>query len=802
MQNIIKSMYLLGLLCFSNLLMAQHCNNTTWQWWKEDSQYWVAKTNPIDGAPLTNLKKPFHDNLVPSKLLIIQTNRDYTPQKGWELVYRDFGCGGANENPFFILYNKYSGIMRVFVYGTLENANGYAMRMKAAEVGRKTAFNAFARFPAYTPDRYLSKDIDNQFYESVYVGGRDDTFTNNWIVGEFRPAFDPNLQAYTDALMTINIFKVTDWALNARIGAEDTEITNDISFTGPAISSGGGGPGEPFSIIAGAGTVMAGFVLNKEAVLDTLIREKLTSAQELLNKAGIDRYDPLIEKITLMNNLKNAGKTFIQDLIKNPTPSNAIFGILSVMGNAMGVFGTGADGDEAGSLSVSNANQIITGSIKAEFGLVPISLKVPGTRFTAATDNRLPYYDCAYGVANLSNVPEVETKTFKWKLTNVTENFKAYRITNDLNFVINQISGYDQLTIKAALGAEVPVEWVQEKHGLNAQIKQGRLEIIDARETTSGNNEVPKDRVLLHTQVVDFYKSLKGLSMHLPDEEGATVFVRIYAILRKSVDTNAAPLIFTRDYAVSENDTGDAGMISGNALPPFANYNHAFYVTRNSFGYPVIHDPDNFTTGKAFPWVETQHHPFPPKDHLITKMARNANITYSGRMSNFFQEGGDPTIQAGTVVLKDGFHAFINPALPDKNLLIQSDRFVAPSGGNSRHSFHQPEICFYNELAASVARMASQKNTQEAEQPASVETATIGESQFSFWPNPTRDVLHVMAPAPGTLRLVDLTGIVLLTEKIGEAGMVSVPLPLLKTSIYVLQLQHAEGIISKKLMIE
>ncbi len=802
----LKSIYLLGLLCSANVLMAQHCNNITWQWWKNDNQYWVAKTSPVEGAPLTNLKKPFQDNVVPSKLLTIQTKGDYTPEKGWELVYRDFGCGAANENPFFILYNRNSGLMRVFVYGTLENANGYAMRMKAAEVGRKTAFNAFARFPAYTPDRYLNEDIDDQVYEAVYVGGKDDTFTNNWIVGEFSPAFDPNMDEYTDVLILINIFKVTDWALSAKIGEEDAQITNDITFTGPAISSGGdgGGPGESFSIVAGAGTVMAGFVLNKEEALDKFIKEKLTTTQEFLQKQGIDRYDPLIEKITLMNNLKNAGKSFIQEIMKDPSPSTAIFGVLSAMGNIIGLFGVDDAGEEQGSLAASNANQMITGSISAEFGLVPISLKIPGARFTSASANRLPYYDCVYGVANLLNAPEVETKTFHWKLARNNEPFKAYRVTNDLNFVLNQKTGYDQVAIKAALGAEVPVEWIQESHGLNMQIKQGRLEMIDTRETTSGNNEIPKGRVLLHTNVVDFYKGLKGLSMHLPDEDGATVFVRIYAILRKSSDAKAVPIIFTRDFAVNENDTGEAGLVLGNGLPPFANYSLAFYVTRSSFGHPVIPDPDNFTTDRTFPWIE--YDPpigsLPPKEFYITNMIRNANITYSGRMSNFFQEGGDPTIQAGTVVLVDGFHAFIDPARPEKNLVIRSDRFVPPSGGNSRHSTHQPEICFYNEQAASIARMAGLKTTTDMAETTLAEKAAKLETQFAFWPNPAREVLNVRVPAPGSLMLLDLTGTVLLSETIVDVGTTSIHLPLLKKSIYILQFQYEKGIISEKLMIE
>ncbi len=69
---------------------------------------------------ITTLTSPFYqvNNFATDHFV---TNRDRNPDDGWELIYRQFGYNddgsiGSNEdNPFIILYNRFTGILRVFV---------------------------------------------------------------------------------------------------------------------------------------------------------------------------------------------------------------------------------------------------------------------------------------------------------------------------------------------------------------------------------------------------------------------------------------------------------------------------------------------------------------------------------------------------------------------------------------------------------------------------------------------------------------------------------------------------------------
>lgn len=74
-------------------------------------------SNYVANSPLSNFfnyPNPFYQSF------ILGTNSDYYPQDGWELIKRDFGkLADGNTNPvrkpgpYMILYNKYSGKLRV-----------------------------------------------------------------------------------------------------------------------------------------------------------------------------------------------------------------------------------------------------------------------------------------------------------------------------------------------------------------------------------------------------------------------------------------------------------------------------------------------------------------------------------------------------------------------------------------------------------------------------------------------------------------------------------------------------------------
>jgi len=93
---------------------------------------WLSSTgwdvlNSTYGTSAVNIHSPFYNTDIGVYSIIGHHElSDFYPADGWELVKRDFGyltdgtaCPNHYAGPYFILYNKYSGILRVFAaFGT------------------------------------------------------------------------------------------------------------------------------------------------------------------------------------------------------------------------------------------------------------------------------------------------------------------------------------------------------------------------------------------------------------------------------------------------------------------------------------------------------------------------------------------------------------------------------------------------------------------------------------------------------------------------------------------------------------
>ncbi|MFC6098757.1 hypothetical protein [Olivibacter domesticus] len=111
--------------------------NIDWKWYDpNEKEVNVYFRNIINGQPSeperVYLPWYFTDNP------INQTNRDYLPELGWTLYMKDFGTPDRPaQTPFFALYNKYSGILRFFVYNyrVIHNKNEGSKVYYVGELG-------------------------------------------------------------------------------------------------------------------------------------------------------------------------------------------------------------------------------------------------------------------------------------------------------------------------------------------------------------------------------------------------------------------------------------------------------------------------------------------------------------------------------------------------------------------------------------------------------------------------------------------------------------------------------------------
>jgi hypothetical protein len=138
--------------------------NPNWQWYSSESQsiYYKNSTSivQVPGLPTT----PFFTN---GHILADATSndkKDMWPEDGWMLVARDFGTSlDAIRYPFFILYNKYTGILRVCIFNApQDNYTDYLVKLSYTNSSdRKAIFTSDSDFKSYLNnfDTNISKSV-------------------------------------------------------------------------------------------------------------------------------------------------------------------------------------------------------------------------------------------------------------------------------------------------------------------------------------------------------------------------------------------------------------------------------------------------------------------------------------------------------------------------------------------------------------------------------------------------------------------------------------------------------------------
>ena len=176
--------------------------------------------------PLTLIGSPFYmiDNLE-----ALRTSKDMQPEDGWELIRRDFGYTDQNtlkpqtpEHTYFILYNKFTGILRVLLKTCRGNDyNGLKITIK---------FDVTSLFQTSLLDFTSTiKPLDLTFVrnpanQSVSVYDNDDT---KWFYADFLTTYDPCTCKYKSKLNIIShLIQNSQIALQGSITGTITSITN------------------------------------------------------------------------------------------------------------------------------------------------------------------------------------------------------------------------------------------------------------------------------------------------------------------------------------------------------------------------------------------------------------------------------------------------------------------------------------------------------------------------------------------------------------------------------------------------
>ena len=725
---------------------------------KVDTNYcrtWVARTT---SNGIQNMGAPWFQPGT-SILTDIGTQGDYQPEDGWVIIKRDFGLLASQvPNPYFILYNKLRGLMRVFVYVMDTNAySGAIMTLEVKNVSgsHHPGLASLAAPKLLAADKFLSNDqndvdkVNQLVLTSVtdYSGGG-----GQWVMGEFNPQFDPNFASNNFANATFEIDLVGIVTDNITLAGTTTNVEKGYSFTlqKKDITT-QGGLQKFFATGAKISKEFKGISKTYKGITEDAKNLKTFSEQKgigwltSLAKIGVSLFD-------LSGDKKDENTIFKTISTGLGAAGGPISIISSVAGTVVGLLTKKkkeTDKIETFSTNRSSGTIKLEGSIEGERVITKVTVKVPGTPHTGEPVNE-PYYDCPLGLVNLLNTPSVDYQDYLkvyrevatlvssefepdfWRYSRSRERYRSYRGRDDLHLTLNKASGLEILSARVAFVGTIGKKIVQRpdpddpNHTINEFAPAYTIFNANSKETElapvekitnvfdyvsfmleSGNymiNTTDADSGYhsYRTKFVDI-ECFKGLTFNTP--KNTDIALRLQVIFKKAGVNDETLVLYSQDYDIGLKDqTVDPNqVVQISQLPPYAN------LTRLPPSFNDYNSEINLTK-RTF-----VRQPFPAIFASNSVNVDSVQVNNVGRSTVTFTAGRE-------INLKDGFKVTLGSTF---NAKIEDFGFNV--------SCTTPIISILAEGCTTNNNRA--KRTTEAQ--VSVPTKTFASQLFNAYPNPT-----------------------------------------------------------------
>ena len=359
-----------------------------------------------------------------------------TPGGGWELIRRDLGYDDAGNpanttNPTLIIYNRYNSILRVFTAVGLQKPN-----FQFAEI--KLYFDPTSGTKAGTLNRQNALGValedtepaTNPAFAAVarYLNG-----PGKWFVADFPMDYDPCICQFDSRLqIDVNLISTADIRLIGKTSGTLVSASNGTSTTGTDFDK-----GIPFirkvnSVLSAGGTSYDNF----DKFTNKLIGQNpdKSSALSSLNaaskagnflKAGLSALPYIGAAVSMLDYFMGGGQT--------ASPSPVVMQPMAI-----------------------EMTTTTTGTITSTSYYTGIPFHNPGNRLAVSIPENVPYYNEAMGVFSLLKKPVVERRTVGTVGQGDGSLLRtmAYRLPNDLQYVINPAAGLEVQDFQVALVAE------------------------------------------------------------------------------------------------------------------------------------------------------------------------------------------------------------------------------------------------------------------------------------------------------------------------------------------------------------
>ena len=344
--------------------------DAAWDWTQNNTYTLYADSGPV------SVQLPYYSGSGPAAAdLNVSSGRDIYPADGWVLVVRHFGSPSFSVNlPYFMLYNKYRGILRLYYWSTLSTPVTRAVGMLSFQQSTNTA--ALMTFSGPDPEYVTSY---NPRKAQLAIGKME---FHQWSYFDFDlSGYDPGLASKTDPTLSFKIVGVQDSDIVAQ-GTIQTD-TGTTTASNPDSSNG----------------------------LKNVINGAITAYEK-----PAQRYKQIVDaqaKYTEMaNNNPNTwwGKYLKSIGTLGATPWLKALG--PVVGFIEGILGFGSSSGGGPTPLLINATVKLNGNITTQTSFYSILLRVPGSLHADpandASANILPLYDRPLGIFNLLAAPTVE----------------------------------------------------------------------------------------------------------------------------------------------------------------------------------------------------------------------------------------------------------------------------------------------------------------------------------------------------------------------------------------------------------
>jgi hypothetical protein len=381
----------------------------------------------------TDVQSPFYQGNTNDNVWALTLNKDMSPDDGWELIHHNLGFNDDGTPRVFkpdfahvVLYNRYTGLMRIFMCGYKPGYNGASIQISFANGSKfysSLISNAAEIFA-------LDKFQPNPSILGItrYLNSTDGA----WFYGDFQTTYDPcTCQQESYLYITMKLISEADIKISGSFTGTIASLTNNQGSVAES--------GHTLKELTAAGTKAS----KSFKTFSDFVDEQLKS----IGTAGKTSAEIQKEK-----DEKRKTLTDFQEQLKDSRALKGILQSIPYLGAGLEFisFFTGG-AKKGGPMAVEimpmsiNATIDLSGTMTTNDPQVDIHFATPGSAKAAThTDDLYPYYNQVLGVFNLLYTPKMYYKNHSSVNTVMGVRYnKLYQLDySTLNMVLNPASKF------------------------------------------------------------------------------------------------------------------------------------------------------------------------------------------------------------------------------------------------------------------------------------------------------------------------------------------------------------------------